>query len=362
MTLLMLIGLACNGDTADTASCTEDCDSAAPDDTDEPTDDTGEATGPCADPTVTFVRDDGVIEDYTTELTDGTYITLKFPGELQICPATWFARVVIEDDVRVVGLGDTRADTVLSGGEQGTVLDVTDGSVVSVENLTLDRGLATDIKHNSGGGGLYCENFSEVYVENVTFSNGAGNDAGGLYAYECDVEVVDAEFYGNVVEDDGGAVSLWLSNSSFRDVTFRDNLALDGGAMAMFSSTVTITDALFDDNTSTNFAGGIWVYQSSLTMSDSIISDSSNPSGLSGGGLIVYGDATLSNVTFTDNTGPVGGGVFVEVDSDITAASCTFSGNDPDDVYIADYSKEGGVAYSGVAGTFSCESADCTGL
>ena len=363
LTWLLLFGLGCkDGEGTETADpCVDGCDSAEPDDTDEP-DDTGDPMGPCADPTVTFVRDDGVVEDYTTELTNGTYVTLKFPGELQVCPGTWFARMVLEDDVRVIGLGDTRADTILSGGEQGTVLDVTDGSTVHVENVTLDRGLATEIKHNSGGGGLYCEGNSVVTVENVTFSNGGGNDAGGLYATQCDVDVRDAEFWGNVVEDDGGAVSLWNTTATFQDVVFRNNLALDGGAIAMFSSTVTINDALFEDNEATNFAGGVWVYQSSLTMSDSILSANENPSGSAGGGLIVYGDATLSNVSFLDNIGPMGGGLFLEYDSSVTASGCTFSDNTPDDVYVADYSKAGGTAHTGVSGTFSCASSACTGL
>ena len=78
-----------------------------------------------------------------------------------------------------------------------------------------------------------------------------------------------------------------------------------------------------------------------------------------GGGLIVHGSAILDRVTFSDNTAPAGGGLYVYYGSTVEGTSCDFSGNSPEDIFVAD----DGAGVSMTAGSnysFSCASNVCT--
>ena len=345
-------------DTDDTGDTDDTDDTDETDDTDD-TDETG-TENPCIETTVTFEHEDGTLEDVTDNLLTGAYLTLDSPGRLLVCPATWYARILVRANVDVVGLGATPADTVLSGGESGTILDVAGPDVVlHVGNVTLDRGVGLDVEHNSGGGGLYCEGFGEVSVEDTVFSHNEANDGAGLYAEDCEVTVTRSTFVDNVSEDDGGALTLWYSNGTFDDVLFSGNVGLDGGAMAMFYSTATMHDATFEDNASGNFAGGLWVYNGTLQMSASSFSRNTN-SGGDAGGLLVYGSATLDTVSFDENSAMRGGGLFVYYESDVSGTLCDFSGNVPDDIYAPNYEEEGGTSYAaGAAYSFACDGNYC---
>lgn len=357
MSLLVGLLLGC-GDKDPADSGTPETDSGVPDDTGAPTD-TGD-TSPCATPTATFTDEDGAVTDLTEVLTTGEYTTLDESGTLSVCPGTWFARLLIRADVAVVGLGADRSETILSGGESGTILDVGGPRVVSVSNLTLDRGAGLDVDHNSGGGGLYCEEYATVSVEDVVFSRGFANDGAGLYAVRCTVEITDTEFIDNVSEDDGGALTLWESTATLSGVLFDNNVALDGGAIALFDSEAVIEDTVITNNTSDYFAGGIWQYSSVLTLRDVELSNNVNTTG-DGGGLLASGSTTLERVSFVDNGAGDGGGIYVYYETDVSATDCDFDGNTPEDLWVDDYGEEGGVSMAlGMGASFTCSGNACS--
>lgn len=347
------------GDSADTGDSGDDSAEETGD-----SDETGDtaAAGPpdcTAETEVRFVGADGVAVDHTSSFLTGTYVTLDAPGTLYVCPATWFARVVVRADVEVVGLGPTPAHTVLSAGEIGTILDVA-GATLTVSNLSLDRGAGLDEAHNSGGGGIYCAEEGTVVASDVVFSNSTANDGAGLYARSCDVQISGATFSGNVSEDDGGAFTLWYATATLDDVTFVDNAGLDGGAIALFYSEATFTRVTLADNASGHFAGAMWAYASTIALTDTTF-DANVNSGADGGGLLVHGTATLDRVTFTNNAAVVGGGLFVYYDAVVTGTDCDFDANTPDDVWVADYSDAGGVSVpaAGQDYSFSCAASVC---
>lgn len=360
MLLLLPLLLACTDaepvDSQDTS--TEGDDTGDTQDTD-----TGEPSA-CADPKVTFVGESGSSQDLTEFFTSGQYFTLSQPGTVEVCPGEWFARVLIRANVDVVGLGEARTETVLSGGEQGTILDIAGPDVaVTVRNLTLDRGAGFDPNHNSGGGGLYCAQQGVVTVENVAFTRHFANDGSALYTRDCTLEVSDSTFTDNVSEDDGGAVTLWNSTGSFTDVEIRGNTSLDGGGVALFNSTLTGTRLTVSDNVATSFAAGMWVYESTVALTDSTFSGNSNSGAAYGGGLLVYGSADLTRVSFTDNSSPLGGGLFVYVNATVKGTDCAFESNSPQDIFAHDSTGpegKGGISYTGGASTnFSCASNAC---
>ena len=359
ISVLVLAG--CGDNTSDDSSSSDD--TGTDTDTETDTGDSGETTeDPCADPVVTFTTEDGTETDLTQAFLIGEYRTLAVPGTLSVCPGTWFSRFLVRADVSIVGLGNKPGKTVLSGGESGTILDIAGPDVhVSVENVTFDRGAGLDVEHNSGGGGIYCDQEGALTITDAKFTNNTANDGAALYARDCVVDVSSAKFSDNVSEDDGGAVTLWYSTATFDDVTLEGNDALDGGAMAMFFSDLTATNTTFDDNTASIFAGGIWAYESNIDLSDVTISNAVNDGTDHGGGLLVQGSATLENVTFQANSAPLGGGLYVYYDAVVQGTNCSFLDNAPDDIYAADYTAEGGVSYTAGSGySFTCQDNACS--
>jgi hypothetical protein len=358
---LLVAGLlGCTGQDSDTDEADTDSDTDADSDTDTDTD--ADVDG-CAPPVVTFEMTDGSTQDLTDYFTTGDYFTLAVDGTLSVCPATWYSRVLIRANVDIVGLGALPKDTVMSGGESGTILDIAGPNViVSVSNVTLDRGAGLDVDHNSGGGGIYCAQEGVVTVTDVRFTNNFANDGPGLYSNDCVVDIHDSRFVDNLSEDDGGAATFWFSTATLDHVLFDNNVALDGGAMAIFSSDVTVTDSTIQNNTSTSFAAGVWGHESNLWFTDTVFENNNNDGTTQyGGGLIVYGTAELNEVTFRNNSAPKGGGIFVYYEGVVDGNNCSFEGNDPDDIYAADYSRSGGVSYSaGPEYSFTCANNVCT--
>jgi hypothetical protein len=324
--------------------------------------DTGGVGDPCAEPSVTFEAEGGGPQDLTAALTSGDYTTLEAPGRLLVCPGTWYARLLLRAEIEVVGLGAGPEETILSGGESGTILDISgEGSLVSVSNLTLDRGAGLDTDHNSGGGGVYCDEGAAVFIEDAVFTRNFANDGAALYARECTVDLRRVEMTGNLSEDDGGALTLWFSAGTLEDVVIEGNEALDGGGVALFYSEVAMTRVRVADNEAGNFAGGIWVYDGAISMTDSEISGNTNAG--DAGGILVYGSGAFDGVSFTDNSAPKGGGIFVYYEAEVEGTGCDFSGNSADDIYSADYSDEGGVSHVAGAGySFSCAENVCQEL
>ncbi len=346
-------------DTAPTDDTTV-TDDSAPDDDTAVTDDTGTVADPCVTPRVMFVDDAGVEEDVSAALLDGTYLTLDRPGTLQVCAGVWYSHLLIRAEVEVVGLGVDRDATVLSGGGTGSVLDVAgpDGKL-TVSNLTVDRGLGLSKEHNSGGGGIYCEAYGAIEVTNTVFSNHEANDGSAIYVEDCGVQISGSRFVGNVSEDDGGAVTVWYSDLSVSDSEFSVNEALDGGALALFYGTGRVVDTHFESNTASMFGGAIWVYNSSFDIATSQLSGNSTTGG-DGGGLLFYGTGTLTDVGFAGNSAVRGGGIFVYYEASIVGDRCDFSRNSPDDLYVADYSAEGGVSQNlGEDANFICAANVC---
>jgi predicted outer membrane repeat protein len=315
---------------------------------------------PCAEPAATFVPVEGAESDLTDALLAGDYVTLDVPGELRVCPGTWWARLIVRAEVTVTGLGESPEDTVLSGGEAGTILDVA-GVSLSVSNLTLDRGAALDEAHNSGGGAVYCSAFGSVDLEDLVLSNNVANDGAALYAEDCAVTARRVAFVDNHAEDDGGALTLWYSTATLSEATFSGNSALDGGAVATFYSELTVDTSTLSGNSAGNFAGAVWVYEGALTMSQTSLSHNTNTG--NGGGALVHGTATLDGVEFIGNSAAAGGGLFVYYGAEITGTDCSFSDNLPDAVWAAGYDENDGTSYpGGEALDFSCAENACSGV
>jgi hypothetical protein len=358
--LLLMSLLGCSD-----KECTEDCGDDSGE-TGVETDDTGDTgyTGPagCETAHATFTATSGTVTDLTQVMTDGTYTTLEEDGTLEVCPGTWFTHLVVHANVTVSGLDEGPETTILSGGELGTVIEVSGPYTLTTENVTFNRGAGLDVEHNSGGGGLYCELEGSLVVRDSVFSENFANDGAGLYAQNCTVDVQNTLFHDNVVDDDGGALTVIASTATLYNVTFDNNVGLDGGAMAVFQSEVEIYGTTYSNNTSANFAGALWVHESTATIVDSFF-DSNTNSDTQGGALLLNGSVSLNRVEITGNSAPRGGGIFVYWEADVLGTSCLFRDNSPEDIFSADYSQNGGVSHTGTEDySFFCEDNECAEL
>ena len=133
--------------------------------------------------------------------------------------------------------------------------------------------------------------------------------------------------------------------------TISDNTADYGGGLYIYDSTFTMSVGTITDNTATNGGGGVYVNNSTFNMSDGTISDNTATKG-NGGGMYIWGinDFTFdaNGCTFTDNdAAEYGGGVYITAWGTVTMTDCTVSGN------TAKYG--GGVYVTGSDCTFTLE-------
>ncbi len=338
---------------SDTAAGT---DSEAGGNTDTGGDSGSTTTIPCED--VRFVGLDGTEVDHTEDFTSGAYVTLTQDGTLFVCPGVWYTHLILEASVDVVGLGEGPEDTLLSGGESGSVV-VVEGIAASssVENLSIDRGATEGTHFEHQGGGVTCKGETSLHLNAVILSNHFAYDGSGLYASDgCSLVVEDVDFVDNQSEDDGGHARLENAQAEFRAARFQGGLARDCGALFLDNSIVSIQDSIFEGNTTTDSqGGGILSYGGTLTVQDSVFEG--NMANSHGGGLSLLGDTTLQGVLFVDNeTSEGGGGVHLYADhGTLTCSSCSFSGNQPDDVS----STHGGSYLFGEEADFTCDLGGC---
>ena len=298
------------------------------------------AAAPCD--TVSFLDEQGSLTDLTAALQSGEEVVLDQGGRLEVCPGTWFSLVTVRAPVAVVGLGATREETVLSGGDAGSVL-VAEGPSASltVERIALERGAARGERNAASGGGLRCTDGATVTLTDVVVRDNFAYDGGGLYAGEgCALTVERALLAGNTSSDDGGALRLDNAVATLRDVTVTGSRAKDGGAVIAWQSQMSIQGGLFSDNQSTDSQGGaILHYFGDLEVDGTTFRR--NRSLEVGGALSSFGPARLSNVRLEGNESGSGGAVFVYTDEgSLSCTACRFARNGPDDIAL-----DGGESY-----------------
>ncbi len=355
-----LLWLGCDAPTVPTG----DSDSAPPIDTPSTratgdTADTGDTGEPPGCTTATFTAAaDGRVDDLTGIFTTGDFHTLDQEGTLAFCPGTWFVRLTVTAPVTVLGLGDTPEDTVLSGGESGTVLTAVGSQVaLVVEGVTLDRGATDGIRNEQIAGGLTCGDSARVRVVDAVLSHHYAYDGAAIFAKSgCVLELEGVSFSDNEAEDDGGAVRVDTSTGTLTDVSFSGGEARDCGGLFAHESDVAIDGATFSGNLSRDSQGGaILHYYGTLSVRDAVFE--TNEANGQGGALSLFGDTVLEQVSFVGNRADTGGGaIYLYPDhGTLTCTGCSFADNQPDDVGV-----DGVGSYVlGEDADFTCDSGGC---
>ena len=204
----------------------------------------------------------------------------------------------------------------ISGDDSYQILKVTKllnkpRPTLTIRNLTLKNGKAYE------GGAIYAL-FSDVVIENSTFTdNRADTEGGAVAAYNAGLTVTGSSFSGNRAED-GGAIysqsanSTTISGSSFIDnrVSGTNQLSGFGGAINLSGGTLTISKSTFGSNRA-NYGGAVFgsstgtihVYNSTFYSNTAVAQNSAPTSSGRGGALNSRGNLmTVTNSTFNGNT------------------------------------------------------------
>jgi len=143
-------------------------------------------------------------------------------------------------------------------------------------------------------------------------------------SFNGDVISVAAGTYNENIDLDGKDISL---NGAGPGLSIIDGG--DSGTVVMFDngeSSNSIIDGFTIRNGSNTFGGGIYIYQSSPTLTNLAVSG--NTATTKGGGIWIFHNSnpTLTNLTVSGNTADYGGGIHIE-SSDPTLTNLTVSGN-----------------------------------
>jgi CSLREA domain-containing protein len=222
----------------------------------------------------------------------GTYLLSLDLGEL-----------TITESVGIVGLGATRANTVINGQDDDRVFEVTAGST-SFSNLTITGGEAEDVD----GGGIYFTGGGTLNLLNVVVT---------------DNEVVDAGLGGGIFLENG--VSATIIGS---EISFNTSESAAGGIYADDGSTLELSGSVLSDNGAQAEAGGIYIDGAFVDVLNSTVSG--NQADIDGGGIFLDGGSlAVLNSTITDNHAVSGGGIFADNDSpgDLSIDRSTLNSN-----------------------------------
>ena len=215
--------------------------------------------------------------------------------------------LVIESEITIQGGG------TLSGGESGLMFYVSASGTLTLKNLTLRDGKATDVECPGEdrddvyemGGAIF-----NVGVLNIVDSIFSGNAAGsGGAIWNCPgatLNIIDSEFSGNGAGYSGGAI-VNDGEASISGSQFSGNSAGYGGGAIWNSGEASISGSQFSGN-SARWGGVIWN----------------------------TGDASISGSQFSGNSAAdEGGAIFNSTTGQVMLARNHFSENSPEDCYRA---------------------------
>jgi CSLREA domain-containing protein len=193
---------------------------------------------------------------------------------------------------------------VISGDELYRVLVVQSDVSLTLNNLTITKGAATD-----GGAGIYSG--GDLVIANCVFSNNHDN---AIYSSSGTLDVTNTTFSGNSALNGGGAIAssttMTISNS-----TFSDNQVTNGNGAGIWISgwpdpgTATITNSTFSNNSAIyGVAGAIFTNNTTMTIRNSTFAGNfaNVLYGDAAGGILNYQNTSVVHVYNTilaNNTG-----------------------------------------------------------
>ena len=244
-------------------------------------------------------------------------ITNTLPGSLTINGTGPTGQITLDgansSSVLVVNSGATLnlSFMTIANGTSGSNVDESGGGIENFGTLTVTSSAFVGNSAVHEGGGI--ANFGDMLmVTNSTFANNSADFGGGIENFGGTVTVTNCTFSGNSalfegVGFGGGGIDNEEGSVTVNDSTFVDNLASNGsgGGIANLGDTLTVNTSTFSGNSAADGGG---IFASNTSTSDettSVISStfSSNSASNSGGavenagGPLTISDSILANST-----------------------------------------------------------------
>eukprot|EP00298_Acanthocystis_sp_HF-20_P018720 c22017_g1_i4.p1 GENE.c22017_g1_i4~~c22017_g1_i4.p1 ORF type:complete len:471 (-),score=163.11 c22017_g1_i4:1407-2819(-) len=206
-------------------------------------------------------------------------------------------------------------------------------------------------KANYLGGGLYLDS-SPLTLKFILFSSNYAAYGGGIAEFQTLKNLIsfsDSIFENNIAETAAGAGMFSDSLISMTNITVSNNSAPHSGGMLVTRSPLTIENSRFINNQATESDGGAIIASSVLVFNVIKSVFQSNHAFRRGGGILIsslyeVSNCTLSKTIFNDNSGKIGGALYID-ESNWQFNNLNFSRNFAQ--------TDGGAIFSNTAGTLT---------
>jgi hypothetical protein len=228
--------------------------------------------------------------------------------------AGWSDRIldILTGTVTVNGIAISKG---LVADESGGAIRIDPGMSLTLNDSTVADSSAESASGGIRGGGIYNNSGTltlnnATLIGNLAFANPSGATGGGIYNLGV-MTLTNVKLISNTLSGDGG-LGGGISNfglASLTNVTLTGNSAgVTGKGGGIYNGDViTLSNVTLSGNSANN-GGGMYLLGPNATLSNVTFSD--NPASVSGGGIYQNNSVTsLINVTFSGNSaGPAGGG------------------------------------------------------
>ncbi len=207
------------------------------------------------------------------------------------------------------------------------------------------------------GGGIYCKNANPT-LDNLIITRNSAFKGGGIFFFSSNAKLEKIILSQNFAEDDGGGVSCYLANPTFKDINFIENSAAKQGAgiACVYNSNPNFLRAEFEKNSAVKNGGGIFCdLNSNPTFENCIIFLNSAETG--GAVYCKRSSPEFENVTIVNNSANKRtAGIFCYDNSNPILMNCILWKNSYGEIAFSHHSEKSSVSisysdiYSGLAG------------
>jgi hypothetical protein len=216
--------------------------------------------------------------------------------------------LVVKDDVEVTISGAGAEKTTIEGDATASVLEVENGSSLTLDGVTVTNGEDED------GGGVYVAPFADLTVENSTITENLATEYGGaIFGYVLShIVVKGSTIVENLAESDGGGIATEEgSYVSVQGSQITENRAGEsgGGLTSGRDSVVTVDKSTIAKNEAEYEGGGVAAYMAEFFCSGH---RSQRPTGVrrATDGDETEPELTVDQSTIEHNSAKYGGGIF----------------------------------------------------
>lgn len=214
--------------------------------------------------------------------------------------------------------GENIENSIFSGAGQYNFfrLTSTDNTVLNLTNLTIQDAL----KDNAGGSVIVVQNGNSAKLDSVAIKDNTAYSSGGaLYSSDGNLNIINSRFENNKsTNSTAGAIVVYGSDSItvIDNTVFENNSAMNTGAVFISESDLVLTNSTFSNNSSiatsgSSNPGALRTGSGSTTSYIENCIFENNVSSANAGAVYSYGNTTIKNTDFINNTANFRGGALI---------------------------------------------------